>query len=171
MASETTAAATGNVGVVRRDPMAMLPFCGYNMADYYRHWLEMGKRIPHPPKVFHVNWFRRGADGNFLWPGYGENVRVLKWILERVEGRGGAEESPVGYVPTQNALTLDGLNISAKAIEELLRVKPEDWEDDLADSKQFLQKFGDRLPEEIREEHEKLSRRLSTEGASASVGR
>jgi phosphoenolpyruvate carboxykinase (GTP) len=171
MASETTAAATGNVGVVRRDPMAMLPFCGYNMADYFRHWLEMGKRIPHPPKIFHVNWFRRGADGNFLWPGYGENVRVLKWILERVEGRGGTEETPVGYVPSRNALPLDGLNISAKAIEELLRVEPEDWDEDLADSKQFFEKFGDRLPEELREEHEKLSRRLSTEGASASVGR
>jgi phosphoenolpyruvate carboxykinase (GTP) len=171
MASETTAAATGNVGVVRRDPMAMLPFCGYNMADYFGHWLEMGKRIPHKPKIFHVNWFRRGADGNFLWPGYGENVRVLKWILERVEGRGGAEESPVGFVPTQNALTLDGLQISGKAMKEVLRVDAEDWEDDLADSKQFFEKFGDRLPGEIREEHEKLSRRLSTEGASASVGR
>jgi phosphoenolpyruvate carboxykinase (GTP) len=171
MASETTAAATGNVGVVRRDPMAMLPFCGYNMADYFRHWLEMGKRIPHPPKIFHVNWFRRGADGNFLWPGYGENVRVLKWILERIEGRGAAEESPVGFVPRRKALTLDGLKISHEAIEELLRVNPEDWEDDLADSKQFFQKFGNRLPEEIREEHEKLSRRLSTEGASASVAR
>ena len=171
MASETTAAATGNVGVVRRDPMAMLPFCGYNMADYFRHWLEMGKRIPHPPKIFHVNWFRRGADGNFLWPGYGENVRVLKWILERVEGRGDAEESPVGFVPRRKALTLDGLRISHEAIEELLRVNPEDWEDDLADSKQFFQKFGNRLPEEIREEHEKLSRRLSTEGASASMAR
>src|SRR6266849_2190784 len=171
MASETTAAATGNVGVVRRDPMAMLPFCGYNIADYFRHWLEMGKRIPHPPKIFHVNWFRRGADGNFLWPGYGENVRVLKWILERVEGRGDAEESPVGFVPRRKALTLDGMRISHEAIEELLRVNPEDWEDDLADSKQFFQKFGNRLPEEIREEHEKLSRRLSTEGASASMAR
>jgi phosphoenolpyruvate carboxykinase (GTP) len=166
MASETTAAATGNVGVVRRDPMAMLPFCGYNMADYFRHWLEMGKRIPHPPKVFHVNWFRRGADGKFLWPGYGENVRVLKWILERVEGRGAAEETPVGFVPTRNALTLDGLKISPETMEELLRVNSEDWEDDLADSKQFFDKFGSRLPQELREEHEKLSRRLSTEDAS-----
>jgi phosphoenolpyruvate carboxykinase (GTP) len=151
--------------------MAMLPFCGYNMADYFRHWLEMGKRIPHPPKVFHVNWFRRGADGNFLWPGYGENVRVLKWILDRVEGRGAAEESPVGFVPAQNALTLDGLQISAEAMKELLRVNPEDWEDDLVDCKQFFEKFGDRLPDEIREEHQKLSLRLSTEGASASVAR
>jgi phosphoenolpyruvate carboxykinase (GTP) len=166
MASETTAAATGNVGVVRRDPMAMLPFCGYNMADYFGHWLEMGKRIPHPPKIFHVNWFRRGTDGKFLWPGYGENVRVLKWILERVEGRGAAEETPVGFVPTRNALTLDGLKISPETIDELLRVNAEDWEDDLADSKEFFDKFGNRLPRELREEHGKLSRRLSTEGAS-----
>jgi phosphoenolpyruvate carboxykinase (GTP) len=136
------------------------------MADYFRHWLEMGKRIPHPPKIFHVNWFRRGADGKFLWPGYGENVRVLKWILERVEGRGAADETPVGFVPARNALTLDGLQISPQAMEELLRVNSEDWEDDLADSKQFFDKFGHRLPNELREEHEKLSRRLSTEGAS-----
>jgi len=166
MASETTAAATGNVGIVRRDPMAMLPFCGYNMADYFRHWLEMGKRIPHPPKVFHVNWFRRGADGKFLWPGYGDNVRVLKWILERIEGRGAADETPVGFVPARNGLTLDGLRISPETTEELLSVNSDDWEDDLADSKQFFDKFGSRLPRELREEHEKLSRRLSTKDAS-----
>jgi phosphoenolpyruvate carboxykinase (GTP) len=166
MASETTAAATGNVGIVRRDPMAMLPFCGYNMADYFRHWLEMGKRVPHPPKIFHVNWFRRGADGKFLWPGYGENVRVLKWILERVEGSGAAEETAVGFVPARNALTLDGLQISPETLEELLSLNPEDWEDDLADSKQFFDKFGSRLPRELREEHEKFSRRLSARGAS-----
>jgi phosphoenolpyruvate carboxykinase (GTP) len=162
MASETTAAATGNVGIVRRDPMAMLPFCGYNMADYFRHWLEMGKRIPHPPKIFHVNWFRKGADGKFLWPGFGDNVRVLKWILERVKGRGGAQETPIGHVPARNALTLDGLNISADAVDELLRVDPEDWEQELVDSKEFFQKFGERLPREIREEHEKLSGRLES---------
>jgi phosphoenolpyruvate carboxykinase (GTP) len=162
MASETTAAATGNVGIVRRDPMAMLPFCGYNMADYFRHWLEMGKRIPHPPKIFHVNWFRKGADGRFLWPGFGENVRVLKWILERVEGRGRGRETPIGFVPTRNALTLDGLNISPKAVDELLQVDPEDWEQELVDSKEFFQKFGERLPREIREEHEKLSGRLES---------
>jgi phosphoenolpyruvate carboxykinase (GTP) len=168
MASETTAAATGNVGIVRRDPMAMLPFCGYNMADYFRHWLEMGKRIPHPPKIFHVNWFRKGADGKFLWPGFGDNVRVLKWILERVDGRGGAQETPIGYVPARNALTLDGLNISRGAVEELLRVDPEDWEQELVDSKEFLQKFGDRLPRAIRDEHDKLSGRL---GSAAGVAR
>jgi phosphoenolpyruvate carboxykinase (GTP) len=160
MASETTAAATGDVGVTRRDPMAMLPFCGYNMADYFRHWLEMGKRIPHAPKIFHVNWFRRGADGKFLWPGYGDNVRVLKWILERVEGRGAAQETPIGYVPAKNGLTLDGLKISPEAMDELLRISPEDWESELEDTKQFFGKFGDRLPRELREEHEKLSSRF-----------
>jgi len=160
MASETTAAATGDVGITRRDPMAMLPFCGYNMADYFGHWLEMGRKIPKPPKIFHVNWFRKGADGKFLWPGYGENVRVLKWILERVEGRGAAQETPIGYVPAKNGLTLDGMKISDDAVNELLRVNPEDWEPELEDSKQFLGKFGERLPRQIREEHEKLSWRF-----------
>jgi phosphoenolpyruvate carboxykinase (GTP) len=168
MASETTAAATGNVGIVRRDPMAMLPFCGYNMADYFGHWLEMGKKIPKPPKIFHVNWFRKGADGKFLWPGFGENVRVLKWILERVEGRGGAEETPIGFVPSRTALTLDALNLPPDTVDELLSVDPEDWEQELVDSKEFLQKFGNRLPREIREEHDKLSGRL---GHSAGVAR
>ena len=160
MASETTAAATGDVGVTRRDPMAMLPFCGYNMADYFAHWLRMGKKIPKPPKIFHVNWFRKGPDGKFLWPGYGENVRVLKWILERVEGRGAAQETPIGYVPAKNGLTLDGLKISGDALNELLRVNPADWEAEMEDSKQFLAKFGSRLPQEIREEHGKLARRF-----------
>jgi phosphoenolpyruvate carboxykinase (GTP) len=160
MASETTAAATGDVGVRRRDPMAMLPFCGYNMADYFAHWLEMGKKIPKPPKIFHVNWFRKGADGKFLWPGYGENVRVLKWILERVEGRGTAQETPIGYVPARNGLTLDGIKVSDEALKELLRVNPEDWDAEMDDSKQFLAKFGGRLPRQISEEHEKLARRF-----------
>jgi phosphoenolpyruvate carboxykinase (GTP) len=160
MASETTAAATGDVGVTRRDPMAMLPFCGYNMADYFGHWLEMGKNIPKPPKIFNVNWFRKGSDGKFLWPGYGENVRVLKWILERVEGHGAADETPIGYVPAKNGLTLDGMKISNEALDELLRVNPADWETEMEDSKQFLAKFGRRLPREIREEQEKLARRF-----------
>jgi phosphoenolpyruvate carboxykinase (GTP) len=160
MASETTAAATGDVGVTRRDPMAMLPFCGYNMANYFAHWLEMGKKIPKPPKIFHVNWFRKGADGKFLWPGYGENVRVLKWILERVEGRGAAQETPIGYVPAKNGLTLDGIKVSDEALNELLRVNPEDWDAEMEESKQFLGKFGKRLPRQISEEHEKLARRF-----------
>jgi phosphoenolpyruvate carboxykinase (GTP) len=160
MASETTAAETGAVGVTRRDPMAMLPFCGYNMADYFGHWLEMGKRIPHPPKIFHVNWFRRGADGKFLWPGYGENVRVLKWILERIEGKAAATETPIGFVPAPNALTLDGLNVSHATMDELLSVDASQWSKEHADVGTFFQQFGGRLPAEIRDEHARLGERL-----------
>ncbi len=160
MASETTAAATGAVGVTRRDPMAMLPFCGYNMADYLGHWLEMGKRVPHPPKIFHVNWFRKGPDGKFLWPGFGENVRVLKWILERIEGNGDAVETPIGWVPKPGALTLDGLKISSEAMDELLRVNPDDWAPEVEDTRKFFVQFGDRLPPELREEHARLAQRF-----------
>jgi len=160
MASETTAAATGAVGVTRRDPMAMLPFCGYNMADYFRHWLEMGKRITHPPRVFHVNWFRRGADGEFLWPGYGENARVLKWILERVGGKGSAVETPIGFVPASNALTLDGINVSPATMDALLRVDSADWASELEQTAKFFDDFGTRLPQELRQEHEQLATRF-----------
>jgi phosphoenolpyruvate carboxykinase (GTP) len=160
MASETTAAITDSQGVTRRDPMAMLPFCGYNMGDYFRHWLEMGKRIPHPPKIFHVNWFRKGADGKFLWPGYGENVRVLKWMLERIEGTAAATETPIGCVPAANAITVDGLNVSRDTMAELLRVEPADWAKEHADIGEFFKKFGDRLPDEIRDEHNRLGERL-----------
>jgi phosphoenolpyruvate carboxykinase (GTP) len=160
MASETTAAATGAVGVTRRDPMAMLPFCGYNMADYFRHWLEMGKRLPHPPKVFHVNWFRKGPDGKFLWPGFGENVRVLKWMLDRSQGKGSAAETPIGFVPAADALPLDGLDISAKTMGDLLHVDPQDWAHELEETGKFFHKFGKRLPQELWQEHEKLGARL-----------
>ena len=160
MASETTAAETGAVGVTRRDPMAMLPFCGYNMADYFRHWLDMGTRVPHPPKIFHVNWFRKGADGKFLWPGYGENVRVLKWILERVEGKAAATETPIGFVPTSNALTLDGLDVSRSTMEELLNVDASQWSKEHSDVGKFFQQFGSRLPDAIRDEHNNQGERL-----------
>jgi phosphoenolpyruvate carboxykinase (GTP) len=160
MASETTAAATGAVGVTRRDPMAMLPFCGYNMADYFRHWLEMGQRIPHPPRIFHVNWFRKGPDGKFLWPGYGENVRVLKWMLERIEGKAAATETPIGIVPTPDALTLDGLNVSRTTMEQLLSVDPSEWFKEHAEVGEFFQQFGSHLPGEIRDEHARLGERL-----------
>jgi phosphoenolpyruvate carboxykinase (GTP) len=166
MASETTAATTGAVGITRRDPMAMLPFCGYNMADYFDHWLAMGTRVPHPPKIFHVNWFRKGSDGKFLWPGYGENVRVLKWIIERIEGQGAATETPIGFVPTSNALTLDGLDIPRATIEELLRVDPADWTKEHSDTGKFFQEFGSRLPEAIREEHKRLGERLQRVAAA-----
>jgi phosphoenolpyruvate carboxykinase (GTP) len=160
MASETTAAATGDVGVTRRDPMAMLPFCGYHMGNYFAHWLAMGRKIAHPPKIFHVNWFRKGSDGKLLWPGYGENVRVLKWILERVEGTGKATETPIGFVPTPDALTLEGLDISRDAMKELLRVDPTDWTRETEETGAFLETFGNRLPVELRDEHAALARRL-----------
>jgi phosphoenolpyruvate carboxykinase (GTP) len=160
MASETTAATTGAVGVTRRDPMAMIPFCGYNMADYFGHWLEMGRKLKNPPKIFHVNWFRKDAYGKFLWPGYGENVRVLKWMLDRIEGRAAATETPIGYVPAPGSLTLDGLDISRDTVAELLRVDSSDWAEENAATAKFFEKFGDRLPQEIRDEQEALHNRL-----------
>ena len=160
MASETTAAATGKVGVTRRDPMAMLPFCGYNMADYFAHWLEMGPKLKKPPKIFHVNWFRRDANNKFLWPGYGENVRVLKWMLDRIEGRAGATDTPIGCVPTPSSLTLDGLAISRGTLEELLSVNPGDWTEEERSIDEFFAKFGDQLPEAIRKEKKALAERL-----------
>ena len=160
MASETTAAATGTVGVTRRDPMAMLPFCGYNMADYFGHWLEMGPKLKKPPRIFHVNWFRRDAAGKFLWPGYGENVRVLKWMLDRIEGRAGATDTPIGCVPTPASLTLDGLSISRDALDELLYVNPADWTEEEQAVGNFFEKFGDRLPNAICQEHKALASRL-----------
>ncbi len=160
LASETTAAATGAVGVLRRDPMAMLPFCGYNMADYFGYWLQMGKRLTHPPRIFHVNWFRRDDDGKFLWPGFGENVRVLKWMLDRIDGTAEAQETPIGLVPTAQSLTLDGLKISREQVEGLLRVDAGDWTAELDGVKEFFAKFGDRLPRELHEEVEQAAKRL-----------
>ncbi|GBC77874.1 Phosphoenolpyruvate carboxykinase [GTP] [bacterium HR08] len=160
MASETTAAAVGEVGVVRRDPMAMLPFCGYNMADYFRHWLRMGARSSKMPRIFHVNWFRTDASGRFLWPGFGENLRVLKWIIERVNGGGEAQETPIGYVPTPEALDLDGLALSKETLRELLRVDSDDWRREAEAIAEFFHRFGDRLPEELWQEHRRLVRRL-----------
>jgi len=160
MASETTAAATGAVGVTRRDPMAMLPFCGYNMADYFAHWLEMGAKLKNPPRIYHVNWFRRGEDGKFLWPGYGENVRVLKWMLDRIERRADATETAIGNVPTPESLTLDGLSLSSQTIRELLRVDPNAWAEESQAMGKFYEKFGKRLPEPLHQEHQALDARL-----------
>ncbi|MFH0795652.1 MAG: phosphoenolpyruvate carboxykinase (GTP) [Candidatus Omnitrophota bacterium] len=161
MGSETTAAAIHQVGVLRRDPMAMLPFCGYNMADYFRHWLEMGKKISLPPRIFSVNWFRTDDSGAFLWPGFRENIRVLKWIIERVAGSSsGARETPVGFVPNFQDLDLSGLTISETNLKKLLEVNPEEWQTELADAQNFLEQFGDRLPAEIRDELNKLKASL-----------
>ena len=160
MASETTAAATGAVGVVRRDPMAMLPFCGYNMGDYFLHWLDMGKKIPNPPAVFNVNWFRTDEKGKFIWPGFGDNFRVLQWILARAKGQVEAVESPVGYLPKAEDICLDGLeDISVDTVRGLLSIDRDSWAAEVKDQGEFLKKF-DRLPEEIRKQHEALVKRL-----------
>ena len=160
LASETTAAATGAVGVVRRDPMAMLPFCGYNMAEYWGHWLAMEKRVSQLPKVFRVNWFRRDEKGRFLWPGFGDNLRVLKWVIQRCQGGGEAEETPIGYIPTETAIDRQGLEVSGKVLRELFRIDREGWRTALRSQAEFFEKFGDRLPAGIREEHEAMAHRL-----------
>jgi phosphoenolpyruvate carboxykinase (GTP) len=162
MGSETTAAAMGKVGVVRRDPMAMIPFCGYNMGDYFRHWLEMGKRMSHPPKIFHVNWFRTDEAGKFIWPGFGDNLRVLEWIMERASGKGEAVESPVGFLPKASSINLGGLNITKENLEKtLLNIDRADWEEEAASQADFFNKIGDTIPHEIREEHRVLLKRLA----------
>jgi len=160
MASERTAAQYGKLGEVRRDPMAMLPFCGYNMADYFGHWLEMGKRIANPPKIFHVNWFRTDDNGNFLWPGFGDNLRVLDWILKRCEGEVQAKETQIGYIPTVDALDMTGLDLPMDIIEELLSVDVDDWKEELKGHREFFAMFGDRLPKEFWEEYNALAHRL-----------
>ena len=150
MASETTAAATGKVGQVRRDPMAMLPFCGYNMGDYFAHWLATGSRVARPPKIFRVNWFRRGADGKFLWPGFGDNMRVLKWMVERIHG--GARdvtETPIGFLPTPAALDTTALDLRPDRLNEALRVDAGEWLHALSDLDEFYGEFGARLPQPI----------------------
>ncbi len=146
MGSETTAAATGKVGVVRRDPMAMLPFCGYNMGDYFGHWLEMGRAVPKPPPIFHVNWFRTGDDGRFLWPGFGQNLRVLLWMVDRIKGKGRGVETPVGIVPTPDALNLEGIDLSHAAVERLLRVDRDEWSAEVPTIRTFFERFGGKLP-------------------------
>jgi phosphoenolpyruvate carboxykinase (GTP) len=163
MASETTAAATGAVGQVRRDPMAMLPFCGYNIGDYFRHWLEVGKRLTNPPLIFHVNWFRKGADGKFLWPGFGDNMRVLKWAIDRCEGRGGASESVIGWVPRLEDLDLDELaGVSPEQMRHLLAVNPEEWKTEIAGHEKFFESLGGVVPAELEEQRKRLAQRLKS---------
>jgi len=160
LSSETTAAATGKVGVLRRDPMAMLPFTGFNMGDYWQNWLKVGARLSNPPKIFRVNWFRTSDDGKFLWPGFGDNLRVLKWIIERCEGRGVAIETPIGQVPTLGAIDRGGLDVSDAAMEKLLKVDMAEWVEAVSSQDAFLESFGDHLPAGIRAEHEGLAERL-----------
>ena len=161
MASETTAAASGAVGVVRRDPMAMRPFTGYNMGDYFAHWLEMGKKIPHAPKIFHVNWFRTDDDGNFIWPGYGDNFRVLLWILARCEGAVDADETAIGYVPKPADINVEGLDgVTTETIRELVSVDHDSWKADIANIREFYDLIGERVPAELSEELDALDKRL-----------
>jgi phosphoenolpyruvate carboxykinase (GTP) len=161
MGSEKTAAATGKVGQLRFDPMAMLPFCGYHMADYFGHWLASGRREgAQLPKIFMVNWFRKDEDGNFLWPGFGENSRVLAWVFERCDGEGGARETPIGLVPAEGAIDTSGLDLPDGAMAQLLEVDAEEWRDQLPRLHEHFATFGDRLPDELSAQLEALERRL-----------
>ncbi len=161
MASETTAAASGAVGVVRRDPMAMRPFAGYNMGDYFAHWLEMGKMIPHAPKIFHVNWFRTDDNGNFIWPGFGDNMRVVLWILARCEDKVDADLTPIGYVPKPEDINIEDLDgVTVDTIRDLLSVDVESWKADCENIKAFYEQIGDRVPAELHEELNALIARL-----------
>ena len=163
MSSETTAAATGVVGNLRRDPFAMLPFCGYNMADYFNHWLGFSDRFDEStlPKIFYVNWFRKGIDGRWLWPGYGENSRVLEWVFDRVAGRGDAVETAIGYVPTPSAINVEGLNVTPKDMTELLTVHRDEWRDEVPLIREHFAQFADQLPERLRAQVDDLEARLA----------
>jgi phosphoenolpyruvate carboxykinase (GTP) len=163
MSVETTAAAAGEVGQLRFDPMAMLPFCGYNMADYFSHWLEMGRREgARLPRIFYVNWFRKDEEGAFLWPGFGENARVLAWIFRRCEGRAQARETPIGLVPAPGALDLEGLELAPARLEQLLAVDPADWRAQIEQVRRHYARFGDELPPELHRQLDALERRLAT---------
>ena len=161
MASATTAAATGAVGVVRRDPMAMRPFVGYDMGDYFQHWIDMGKKIPNPPKIFHVNWFRTDDEGKFIWPGFGDNMRVLMWILARCEDKVDAVDTAIGYVPKAEDINIEGLDIDIDTIKELLRVDTASWKEDVENIKAFYKEIGDRVPSELYDELAKLEANLN----------
>ncbi len=162
MASETTAAAKGTAGVLRRDPFAMLPFCGYNMADYFGHWLSMAERtnVENLPKIFYVNWFRKDSDGKWLWPGYGENSRVLEWVFNRVDNNAEAKETSIGLIPTTKSLKVEGLDISSEDLEALLEVNDSDWRDEISSIEEHYAKFGDKLPKALRVELDNLKSRL-----------
>jgi phosphoenolpyruvate carboxykinase (GTP) len=163
LSSETTAAATGAVGKLRRDPFAMLPFCGYNMADYFAHWLTFADRFDEDklPKIFYVNWFRKGEDGRWLWPGYGENSRVLEWVFERSAGRGDAVETPIGFVPTTTALNVEGLNVTEADMRELLTVHVDEWRDEVPKIREHYATFGADLPDRLRAEVDRLESQLA----------
>jgi len=160
-ASETTAAIIGTVGVLRRDPFAMTPFCGYNMADYFQHWLDMGDRLgSKAPRIFYVNWFRKSPEGKWLWPGFGENSRVLKWMCERLEGKAGAKKTPIGYLPGEGDLDRTGLNLPAENMKELLKFDPQSWRGEIPDIEKFFTQFGGRLPQRLKKQLGELVARL-----------
>ena len=162
MASETTAAAAGAVGVVRRDPMAMLPFCGYNMGDYFKHWLEMGEKLgDKAPKIFNVNWFRTDDEGNFLWPGFGDNMRVLNWIIDRCEGEADATETAIGYIPKPEDIDLTDLDMDMDTLKGILTVDKEVWEKEAAEIEEHYKKFGDKLPSALKEQLANLKANLA----------
>ena len=160
VASETTSANIGEVGVVRRDPMAMKPFCGYNFADYWSHWLSFGERLDNLPRVFHVNWFRQNADGDFLWPGFGENLRVLQWIIERCEGRVDAVDTAIGYLPNPSDLDITDLDISAENLQALTTIDTDQWRSEIVAVGEYLDSYGERLPGELREQHARIAAEL-----------
>jgi phosphoenolpyruvate carboxykinase (GTP) len=162
LSSETTAAATGKVGVLRRDPMAMWPFCGYNMGDYFQHWLDVGSKLTRPPQIFRVNWFRTGEDGKFLWPGFGDNLRVLQWILERCANRAEFTDTAIGQVPTLNAINRAGLSLSDQQMAALLKVDPAEWVEAVAGQEDLITMFGSHFPAALRQEHDELARRIHT---------
>jgi phosphoenolpyruvate carboxykinase (GTP) len=162
VASETTAAAAGEIGIVRRDPMAMKPFCGYNFADYWAHWLSFADRSEKLPKVFHVNWFRQDASGNFMWPGFGENLRVLRWIIDRCENRVEARETAVGYLPKAEDIDTRGLEVSAATMDALLSIDTDQWKDEMASVGEYLKSYGDRLPAELLAAQADVVRALET---------
>jgi phosphoenolpyruvate carboxykinase (GTP) len=160
-ASETTAANIGAVGNLRRDPFAMKPFCGYNMGDYFQHWMEMGDKLgDKAPRCFYVNWFRKSEDGKFLWPGFSDNSRVLKWMCERVDGKVGAEETPIGLLPRDGDLDTQGLDTSADDLKELLKVDAEAWKAEIPDIENHFTTFGDRLPDRLKKQLEEFRHRL-----------
>jgi phosphoenolpyruvate carboxykinase (GTP) len=164
MSSETTAAASGKVGRLRWDPMAMLPFCGYHMADYFRHWLQIGRREgAKPPRVFYVNWFRKGEDGKFLWPGYGENSRVLAWIFRRCEGKADAVESTIGLLPPvgEGGIDISGLDVTPAAMAKLLEIDVAGWKQQLPQMHEHYAEFGEKLPRELRAQLHSLEDRLT----------
>lgn len=160
MGSEITAAQYGNQGQVRRDPMAMIPFCGYNMASYFKHWLHMGKRMKKPPKIFHVNWFKQDEKGKFLWPGFGENLRILEWVLERCNNKVSAKKTPIGYIPDWKDIDMTGIKLSKEAKNKLFQIHKDEWKIELNQQKEFFEIFKNKLPQEIRREYNSLKNRI-----------